>query len=161
MRLKRNHAYFYQVCVQSQLDFKLLFLTQFVFFQVQCQLFCTGREYCDFIVWTKNDIFVERIHPDAAFWRTNIPRAETFFRTAILLEIIGRFYSRPAEVHSMDTSLTPAADDDLQKTEINIPLPHLKTCCTVIVVDQRRVRWWPVTTQHAHMHNGFTCLAWD
>jgi hypothetical protein len=56
LRLKRNHTYFYQV---------------------QCQLFCTGKEYCDFIVWTKNDIFVERIHTDTAFWTTNIPKAET------------------------------------------------------------------------------------
>lgn len=44
-----------------------------------------------------------------------------FFRTAILPEIIGRFYSRPAEVHSMDTSLTPATKNGLQITENQHP----------------------------------------
>ena len=43
MRLKRNHAYFYQVCVQSQLDFKLLFLTQFVFFRFNASCFVLGE----------------------------------------------------------------------------------------------------------------------
>ena len=85
-----------------------------MFVQVQCQLFCSGKKYCDFIVWTKEDIFVERIHKDDTFWIMNIPRAENFCRTAIMPEIIGRFYSRPSGVHSVDTSSPPAADNGYQ-----------------------------------------------
>ena len=85
-----------------------------MFVQVQCQLFCSGKKYCDFIVWTKEDIFVERIHKDDAFWTMNIPRAENFFRTAIMPEIIGRFYSHPSGVQSVDTSSPPAADNGYQ-----------------------------------------------
>ena len=34
------------------------------FNQVQAQIFTCGVEYCDFLVWTTQDIFVQRILPD-------------------------------------------------------------------------------------------------
>ncbi len=40
--------------------FKILILC----IKVQCQLFCTWKRYCDFIVWMENDMNVERIYPD-------------------------------------------------------------------------------------------------
>ena len=32
--------------------------------QVQCQLFCANRAFCDFVLWTNEDIHIERIYPD-------------------------------------------------------------------------------------------------
>ena len=29
------------------------------YYQVQCQLFVTGVEYCDFVVWTTKELFVQ------------------------------------------------------------------------------------------------------
>ena len=46
-RLKRRHDYFYQV---------------------QCQLYCTKRDWCDFVVRTEKDLHVERIHKDSTWW---------------------------------------------------------------------------------------------
>lgn len=34
------------------------------YYQIQTQLICSSANYCDFIVWTDNDIHVERIYSD-------------------------------------------------------------------------------------------------
>jgi len=47
-------------------------------------------EYCDFVVWNSNDIFIERILPDMDFWDDVIPKAENFFRKCILPEVLGQ-----------------------------------------------------------------------
>ncbi|CAK6972964.1 uncharacterized protein LOC125246229 isoform X2 [Scomber scombrus] len=58
--------------------------------QVQGQLHVVGADYCDFVVWNRNDMFVERIVPDFEFWEDAIPKAETFFRNCILPEVLGQ-----------------------------------------------------------------------
>ena len=63
---------------------------------MQCQLFCTGRAYCDFILWTCSDIHIERIYPDEAFWSQCVSKANIFFVNAILPELIGKWLSRPS-----------------------------------------------------------------
>ena len=35
-----------------------------LYMQVQCQVFCTQRSYCDFVVWTEKDVHIQRIYPD-------------------------------------------------------------------------------------------------
>ena len=37
------------------------------YYQVQCQLFVTEMAYCDFVVWTEKDLFVQRLMPDEHF----------------------------------------------------------------------------------------------
>ncbi len=68
---------------------------------VQCQLFCTQRTYCDFVVWTKKDVHIERIYPDNVFWLNHIQQVDHFFQVGILPELVGKFYSRPS---AMDPS---------------------------------------------------------
>ena len=48
--------------------------------QVQTQLFCTGANYCDFIVYTKESIHIERIQPDNSFWEENVRRQRSFLK---------------------------------------------------------------------------------
>lgn len=52
--------------------------------------------YCDFIVWLKEDIHIERICPNDDFMADCIGKAKNFFQTSILPELIGKFFSRPA-----------------------------------------------------------------
>ena len=40
------------------------------FFQVQMQLFAANKSYCDFVVWSPEGLFVERIYPDREWWVT-------------------------------------------------------------------------------------------
>nr|XP_033940133.1 uncharacterized protein LOC117447530 [Pseudochaenichthys georgianus] len=72
-RLKKTHAYFYQV---------------------QTQLFLCDVEYADFVLWVNGKIHLERITPDIDFWEKVHPKAHEFFQKVILLELSGQFFTR-------------------------------------------------------------------
>lgn len=58
--IKNNVKYF--LLIQKGEDIKLN-TNNHHFYQIQGQLFVTGIEFCDFIVFTKGEIFVKRIRP--------------------------------------------------------------------------------------------------
>ena len=57
------------------------------------QLLCTGFKYCDFILYTYEDIHVERIELDLLFLDDKVSKAKTLFQTSILPELLGRWFS--------------------------------------------------------------------
>ncbi|KAI4454827.1 exonuclease phage-type/recb c-terminal domain-containing protein [Holotrichia oblita] len=68
IQLKRNHNYYYQI---------------------QGQLNITKKEFCDFIIFTKDDFHVERIFKDRELWHEQmLPKLQSFYRECILPEII-------------------------------------------------------------------------
>ncbi|XP_034068739.1 uncharacterized protein LOC117544632 isoform X4 [Gymnodraco acuticeps] len=73
VKLDRRHAYYHQI---------------------QAQLHLVDVDYCDFVVWTKNDLFVERIVRDVDLWDNIIPRVERFFRLCVLPEVLGQQLTR-------------------------------------------------------------------
>ncbi|KAI8519156.1 hypothetical protein Bbelb_024130 [Branchiostoma belcheri] len=82
LRLKKDHQYFYQV---------------------QQQLFSTGRKYCDFVVCSVGDkkqakITMERIYPDLDHWNRVVPKLTHFWRYCILPEILGRWYTQKRDI---------------------------------------------------------------
>lgn len=83
------------------------------YYQVQAQIFICGVEYCDFVVWTQKDLFVQRILPDQEFWENVLCTASEFFNKCILLEIVGKWYTRPGcEVQALPSSSTSSDDED-------------------------------------------------
>lgn len=64
--LQRNHNYYYQV---------------------QGALGVTGKEWCDFSVWTPKGISIERIRFDNDFWESMLKKLERFFDSAVLPEL--------------------------------------------------------------------------
>ncbi|XP_028517658.1 uncharacterized protein LOC110248026 [Exaiptasia diaphana] len=76
------------------------------YYQVQAQIFITETDYCDFVVWTEQDIHIERVFPDEAFWDEAREKASKFFLVGILPELLGKWYSRPARLNvpEMDDS---------------------------------------------------------
>lgn len=77
-------------------------------------MFCTKRMYCDFVLWTENDIHIERIYPDDNFWHTNVlDHVQPFFTRAILPELLGKFYSRTSNepIRSPSSPVRPEADE--------------------------------------------------
>ena len=65
--LKRRHDYYYQV---------------------QCQLYCENKEWCDFVVRTEVDISIERIHRDRKWWKEQVqPKLNDFYFNALLPEL--------------------------------------------------------------------------
>ena len=71
--LKKSHAYYYQVQAQMK--------------------FCNAL-YCDFVMWSENEMIIERILPDDAFMEHATEKATEFFKHAILPELLGKYYSR-------------------------------------------------------------------
>ena len=65
--------------------------------QVQGQLFCTGLKYCEFIVYTNEDIHVERIRADSNFLDDKLSKAKHFFDDSILPELPGWWFSQPPD----------------------------------------------------------------
>jgi len=57
------------------------------YYQVQCQLFCTGREWCDFTLSTMSDCYIERIYADRELWARILPKLESFYFNALLPEL--------------------------------------------------------------------------
>ena len=78
-----------------------------IIMRVQCQLFCTQRNYCDFVVWMKKDVHIEHIYPDESFWLENVYRVKHFFVTAILPELIGKLYSGTSDSASVPQTPSP------------------------------------------------------
>lgn len=57
------------------------------YYQIQGALGVTGRQWCDFVVWTTRGISIERIQFDQAFWESMTIKLEHFFDTAVLPEL--------------------------------------------------------------------------
>ena len=60
--------------------------------QVQCQLFVDGKSWCDFVVQTNIDLFVQRIYRDKDFWGKHFPKLERFYFKALLPELAVPMY---------------------------------------------------------------------
>ena len=65
-RLKQKHDYFYQV---------------------QCQLYCTNKAWCDFVVHTEKELHVERIHRQTSWWDSILDKLKPFYFNSLLPEL--------------------------------------------------------------------------
>ncbi|KAM4537015.1 uncharacterized protein PAE49_021422 [Odontesthes bonariensis] len=69
------------------------------YYQVQAQLFVTGKQHCDFVVWcTKEgnqELFIERIAADHQFFSSALAAATTFFKQGILPELLAKAFTSP------------------------------------------------------------------
>ena len=66
------------------------------YYQVQTQLFVANVDYCDFCECTfahHDDLHIERIFKDTEFWDYCVSKAQHFFRTALLRELLGKWYT--------------------------------------------------------------------
>ena len=55
--------------------------------QVQCQLYCTQRDWCDFVVKTGKEMHVERIRRDNSWFKSNSSRLKKFYFNCLLPEL--------------------------------------------------------------------------
>lgn len=79
LQLKHSHAYY---------------------FQVQAQMLVCNKEFADFVVWSENDVHMERIEPDAELWDEIKSKSMAVFSRAILPELVGKLFSRPCQAVS-------------------------------------------------------------
>ena len=57
------------------------------FFQVQCQMYCENREWCDFVLHTEKELHIERIAREKEWWANQMPRLKSFYFEALLPEL--------------------------------------------------------------------------
>ncbi|XP_035689579.1 uncharacterized protein LOC118424879 [Branchiostoma floridae] len=81
-------------CLKKTNDIVHLDRSHAYYYQVQAQMFICDVEYCDFVVWTKKGVFIERILPNAEFWDSATLKSKEFFDKAILPEIVGKWFSK-------------------------------------------------------------------
>ncbi|KAM9834824.1 uncharacterized protein ACBT44_014087 [Syngnathus typhle] len=63
------------------------------YYQVQSQLYCTGRKYCDFVVWKENLLFIQRIIPDDSFLANELAKMDNFYLRCIMPEVLAKVYT--------------------------------------------------------------------
>ena len=74
-RLRINHSYYYQVQLQMKI----------------CEV-----SYCYFVVWSPNELIINKIDYNNGFVETALSKGLTFFMHGVLPELVGRWYSRLA-----------------------------------------------------------------
>ena len=93
------------------------------YYQVQTQIFVCNVDYCDFCVCTfsgdeESTIHIERVFRNNNFWKDHcVPKAEAFFKTCLLPELLGGWYTRPLMPPNLEIQQsTGAIQDDTQGT---------------------------------------------
>jgi hypothetical protein len=111
--------------------------------QVQAQLFCTGLSYCDFVVCLENDLHVERIEPDTSFMEEKLAKSQLLFETAVLPELLGRWFSRPLpEASTEETTSSTFATTSMSPLSVMCRITmllNLHVASTVISSDSPNV----------------------
>lgn len=69
--------------------------------QVQGQLMITGVEFCDFVVYTQSDLFVQRIFPDVIFMEHLLTKLVLFFKDH-MRPYLSRLNKASTEVLNLD-----------------------------------------------------------
>ncbi|XP_070189196.1 uncharacterized protein [Littorina saxatilis] len=65
------------------------------YMQVQTQMALSETNFCDFVVWTKKGLHVERVLFDADFWQDSVVKMTEFFSAVVLPELVAHFFSQP------------------------------------------------------------------
>ena len=82
------------------------------FFQIQLQLYATEIDFCDFLLWNKQNFFLQRIFKDQNYLDTYIQKALIFHKQIIIPELLARYYTHPYEVEMEHLELNSNNNED-------------------------------------------------
>lgn len=63
------------------------------YFQIQLQMFVSETKYCDFIVWSKHYLHIERIYIDECFLEQNLEKAVLYHKKIIVPELLSKWFT--------------------------------------------------------------------
>ena len=69
------------------------------------------------MIWTKQDIRIERIFPDDTFWSEHNQKLSHFFKVEILPELLGKFFSRPQTTQNPSEVSLSHCDTTVDETD--------------------------------------------
>ena len=77
------------------------------YYQAQQQIFTSKKRYCDFVVCSFNDmketkLVVQRICPDTDHWKADLRKVTNFWKTCVLPEVLGMWYTRKHSTPKVD-----------------------------------------------------------
>ena len=92
-------------CLREEDEMLRLDCSHQYYYQVQTQIFVCDVAYCDFCVCTfgeevEESTHIERVYKNDAFWNDCVMKAELFFKTCLLPELLANWYTRPSVMHS-------------------------------------------------------------
>ena len=76
-----------RICKKNGKGRLILNPTHSYYYQVQQQLFCSGRKVEDFVASDGDSMYIDTVKYDEAFWEKNLPRLQDFFYDCMLLEM--------------------------------------------------------------------------
>ncbi|KAJ8963022.1 hypothetical protein NQ317_006157, partial [Molorchus minor] len=79
---------------------------------VQLQMFATKLKYCDFVIWSENVLFIERIDYDEDFLNMNIEKAFQFYKYVVKPELLSRFFTNKLGLGRVQTWCVCKKPDD-------------------------------------------------
>lgn len=91
-------------------------------------------DYADFVVCTfpdnsKPEIHIERVLPDQHFWLDCLRKCTEFFRTCILPELLGRWYTRPCISSNSQDSTQAGPSSASERTSSHIEAAQTYCYC--------------------------------
>ncbi|XP_031334306.1 uncharacterized protein LOC116164293 [Photinus pyralis] len=75
------------------------------FHQVQMQMAVAERSYCDLVVWSKKNFYLERVYSDKTFWECESEKALAFFNNVIMPELLGKYFTRLLPLKQISTNV--------------------------------------------------------
>lgn len=57
------------------------------YFQMQCQMYCDNKEWCDFVVNTEQDLHIERVCRNRQWWEKQLIKLKSFYFDSLLPEL--------------------------------------------------------------------------
>lgn len=94
-------------CLQNDSEGFKLKETHAYYYQVQLQMHVTKSSYCDFVVWQKGQLLIQRIPINENFQSDSMCKAKDFFVGCILPELLCKYFSR---IRIQSNSVAPSCD---------------------------------------------------
>ena len=91
-------------------------LTHPYYYQVQAQLNICQKEYCDFVIWNKQDLIVQRFNKDEKFFKDKAEQVQHFVTYGVLPELVGKWITRQV-IANEDGVVLKEVDTNIQTTE--------------------------------------------
>jgi hypothetical protein len=83
--------------------------------QVQCQIFCTKSDFCDFVVCLEKHLAIVRVLPNEEWWGGKKEKAEKFFYRVVLPELVAKYFT----ANRTSTQPNPVSPTKLPLAEVS------------------------------------------
>lgn len=102
-----------RVCLEKKYMFSVSYHSdqnQLCYYQMQLQMFVTKIKYCDFVIWSKDYLFIDWVGFDEDFFN-EIKKKSLDFPKFTKLELFSRFFSSKCGVEKFETRCIYKASD--------------------------------------------------